>query len=129
MQRKVILEPSDDEIHIDSMYDDCILAAYAEGDGHVMVLTTIDDEYRSVWLYTDQMQNFNYSGKDLREIVKEMIEDSLEVFQFDDEIDFANWLVEIFGPDNGPKVANEKPQVGLKGPFTEAQVESYNSRP
>lgn len=106
MQRKIILEASDEEIHIEDMYDDCILAAYVEGDGHVMVITTIDDEYRSVWLYTDQMQNYNYSGKDLKEIVKEMIEDNLEVFQFDDEMDFANWLAETFNP-NKPKVAEE----------------------
>jgi len=128
MQRKVILEASDKEIHIDTMYDDCILAAYAEGDGHAMIITTIDDEYRSVWLYTDQMQNYNYSGKDLKEIVREMIEDGLEVIQFDEETEFSEWLHDLFGPDK-PKVAEEVPQVGLKGPFTEAQVESYNSRP
>ena len=128
MKRKVILEVSDEEIHIDKIYDDCILAAYAEGDGHVMVLTTVDDEYRSVWLYTDQMQNYNYRGTDLNEIVREMIEDGLEVLQFEEEIEFSEWLQDIFGPDK-PKVADEKPPVGLKGPFTEKEVASYNSRP
>lgn len=106
MQRKVILEQSEDEIHIDDVNDDCIIGAYLKEEGHVMVITIVDDEYRSVWLYTDQMQENNYSGKDLNEIIKEMIEDGLEVFQFDDELDFANWSVGIFGPDK-PKVANE----------------------
>jgi len=121
VQRKVILEMSGDEIHIDDMYDDCILAAYVEGDGHVMILTTIEDEYRSVWLYTDKMQNFNYSGKDLKEIVKEMVEDKLEVYQFDDEIEFSDWLQEIFGPDDGPKEATSE--------WGDDPTDHLNSRP
>jgi hypothetical protein len=123
------LELPEDAIHIDNMFDDCILSAYVEGDGHVMVITTVDDEYRSVWLYTDKMQNYCYSGKDLTEIVKEMIEDGLEVFQFDDEAEFSIWLQELFGPDDKPKKDDVKPPVGLKGPFTEAEVEAGNSRP
>jgi hypothetical protein len=125
MKRKVVLEGNENEVHIDQIYDDCIIAAYIEGDGHVMVLTTIDDSYRSVWLYTDQMQNYNYVNRDLKEVVTEMIDDGLEVLQFSDEAEFGEWLMEILGPDNGPKIADVKPSNfdQTKSP------EYYNSRP
>ena len=120
MKRKVVLEISENEVYINDMYNDCILAAYALGDGHVMIITKIDFEYRSVWLYTDQMQNYIYQGSDIKRIVTEMIDDGLTVYQFEDEIDFSKWLEEMFDPDN-PKVADEKPQ--------EKSEEYYNSRP
>jgi hypothetical protein len=75
------------------------------------------------------MQNYNYRGTDLKEIVKEMIEDKLEVLQFDEEIEFSEWLQEIFTHPADKPHESEEPPVGLKGPFSEAEVENYNSRP
>jgi hypothetical protein len=84
-----------------------IYAAYYEAYGHIIVVTTIPDSmsdigvvYGTVWLYADSMDNLNYRHQNLTGILDEMVRDGLEVFEFESELDLAEWCIELFGEAN-----------------------------
>jgi len=104
--KKVILktkEPS--EITIDHINDDMIYAMYHHEFGQTFVLTrdpqdlTTDDPsrlaYYTTQLYADPPEFYAHSTS-LIALIEDLIGDGYEVFQFDDELDFTDWLRNVY---------------------------------
>lgn len=95
-KRKVLLDPPENSKHIDKVDEDLIYAAYAEGDGHIVFITKGEHTYKTSWTYAGRMMNHNYERKDLKVLIREMISDDYTVYEFEDEFELAQWLIEIY---------------------------------
>jgi hypothetical protein len=107
MKMKVMIAEKSDITFTNKPDTNCIYAAYAESYGHIIVVTKIPDEmadrgqaYGTVWLYADWLDNLVYRSESLQTLLEEMICDGLEVFEFESELDLAEWCIELFGEAN-----------------------------
>jgi len=75
---------------------DKIYAFYNFSNGHAEVITQIDGEYKTVWVYPDEMRHAAYEGDLLRQIIQEILDDGYEVFEFDGEAEFGQWLINCY---------------------------------
>ena len=104
--KKVILkskEPS--EIMIDDIQYDLIYAMYHHEFGQTFVITrdpqdlTTDDPdrlaYNTMPLYADPPEFYAHSHS-LKTLIEELIRQGFEVFQFESELDFTDWIRNIY---------------------------------
>jgi hypothetical protein len=97
--KKVVIREKEETVAIDDLRENYIYAAYVEGEGHILFICSVNDKcmpFETQVLYADGSVNHFYRGKSLDDITTKIIEDGLEVYQFEDEFDFANWLVGIY---------------------------------
>lgn len=80
----------------DNLDDDKIYAAYAKEEGHIILITLISRVYRTVWLFPEQLQNHRYENESLIGIIEYMLSDGYEIFQFEDEMDFTEWVRGVY---------------------------------
>lgn len=100
--KRVIIRQKEMTVETDDLRTDYIYAAYANGDGHILFVCSVNDKclpFETQVLYADGSRNHFYRGRNLDDITTQMIEDGLEVYQFKDEMDFANWLAGLYSEE------------------------------
>ena len=98
MKKKVVTQIENDAlIAIGDTYDNGnIYAFWSKCDNYSIVVRSNDDGYYTNWLYADQMQEEYYGPySSLHKILKAILEDGHEVFEFHDELEFIEWIREM----------------------------------
>lgn len=107
MKMKVMIAEESDVVFTNKIDPNCIYAAYAPSEGHIIIITIMPDPmaeegvvYGTNWLYADKMDHHNYKDRSLQNLLEMMIRDGMEVFEFESELDLGQWCIELFGEAN-----------------------------
>lgn len=101
MRKQVLLEVQPKDVLSYTLADsDMMYAAHSEDMGAVLIVSKISDDigerYISNWLYADKLWQHNYEEETLFQILKQMLNHGLKVFEFENECEFADWIKEIY---------------------------------
>lgn len=114
MKQIIHSKEADEVVFIESLTEedvDCdkIYAFHMADVGCVSVITTIDNLYVNTWLFPDEFKTHTYTGHTIQEIISEIISDEYKynVFQFESEGEFGDWLAKMYREDSGGEYKKE----------------------
>lgn len=103
MKRQVLLKVIKDVVNVNDVDNINIYAAWSKDNGHVLYLSAVLDNgntgeeiFITNWIYAERMMDLNYKNESLEKLIEELIQDGYDVFEFENEEDFAEWLLEMY---------------------------------
>jgi hypothetical protein len=96
MKKLVVKGENRSHVDVKNVSTDMIYATWISEFGHTMIITKIhgsmETQFQTVWLYADMLPNYCYSSPDLKTLITEMIDDGIDVFEFECEQDMFEWI-------------------------------------
>ena len=82
-----------------------IYAAWTGAEGHSLVIVHDVDQmgisgFKTQWLYTDEMINNNYSNESIQGLVRDMMKDGWDIYEFETEEEFAEWILSVYNNED-----------------------------
>lgn len=101
MKKVILPDTLEDTVYWGEVNEENIYAAYAEEYGHTMLVVKIrnaspEEQFRVVWPYSGEMIDMFDGARTLSDMVKNMMEAGYQVYEFDDEYEYAKWILSIF---------------------------------
>jgi hypothetical protein len=100
--KKVVIGSNLNQMTTDELKDDEIYAFYVE-DMQTTIIISLNgsrltdsnesnNHYKTMALYADGLHDWCYEAESLKDIIEELLHDGHEVYNFEDETEFGNWL-------------------------------------
>ena len=101
MIKKVVKGFDEKSVLLANVKEGNIYAAWTGAEGHSLVIVHDVDQmgmpvFKTQWTYTDEMINNNYSNESLQGLVREMMEDGFDIYEFENEEEFAEWILSVY---------------------------------
>jgi hypothetical protein len=97
MKKKVVTTIDNDDLVAinDTTDNENIYAFWSTNDNYAILIRNSDTGYYTNWMFADKMQEECYGPHNkLHDILQELLADGYDVFEFDSDLDFAEWVQE-----------------------------------